>query len=211
MSDPEFDQVASILFDGVPSLEKLGCPGTLIPLTKDTRAVLAGEDSNNVIVVATRFGYGRSLVFAHNSYPYIFLDKKDQYQPFVSNCQRWLTRGHQADFLSINDVTSMHDVSSHGKILVWDGHCTKSDAFMNDLVNLPIDLNRCSEFFSLPSATICDAAGHWSVARLPGVGYSWAEANSWWIFPSLGSAIFSGWKWRITMATVRIRLSFAKN
>lgn len=142
MTDRDFDQVASILFDGLTSLEKIGSPGTLIPLTKDTRAVLAGEDSNNIIIVATRFGYGRCLVFAHNGYPYIFLDKKDQYQPFVSNCQRWLTRGHQADFLSINDAASMNDISAHGKILVWDGHCTKSDAFMNDLVNPWSDWNR---------------------------------------------------------------------
>ena len=135
MSGHDFDQVPQILFDGVPSLEKIGCPGTLIPLTNDTRAVLCGEDSNNVIIVATRFGLGRCLVFAHNGYPRLFLNIEDKNRKFVENCRRWLARGHRAEFLSINDVSSMLDIAAHGKILVWDGHKSKSDTFMNDIVS----------------------------------------------------------------------------
>jgi hypothetical protein len=134
MNDKEFDQVPKIIFNGISSLEKIGCPGTLIPLTNDTRAVLCGEDSNNVIIVATRFGQGRCLVFAHNGYPGIFLNIEDKNRQFVENCRRWLTRGHEAEFLSIDDAKTMHDIAAHGKILVWNGHCSKSDTFMNDLV-----------------------------------------------------------------------------
>jgi hypothetical protein len=135
MNDQDFDQVAHIIFDGVTSLEKIGCPGTLIPLTNDTRAVLAGEDSNNVIIVATRFGHGRCLVFAHNGYPYMFMEDNEEHQAFINNCKRWLSRGHAVELLSINDTHSMDDIAAHGKILVWDGHRTKSDAFMNDIVS----------------------------------------------------------------------------
>lgn len=134
MNDKEFDQVPKIIFNGISSLEKIGCPGTLIPLTNDTRAVLCGEDSNNVIIVATRFGQGRCLVFAHNGYPGIFLNIEDKNRQFVENCRRWLTRGHEAEFLSIDDAKTMQDIAAHGKILVWNGHCSKSDTFMNDLV-----------------------------------------------------------------------------
>lgn len=134
MDDTEFDQVPQILFNGVPSIERIGWPGTLIPLTNDTRAVLCGADSNNVIIVATRFGSGRCLVFAHNGYPGIFLNIEKKHETFVENCRQWLARGHPAEFLSINDSKSMLDIATDGKILVWDGHCTKSDRFMNDLV-----------------------------------------------------------------------------
>ena len=134
MNDSDFDNVANILFYGIPSLQKYGCPGTLIPLTENTRAVLAGNDSNNIIVVATRFGSGRCLVFAHNSYPSMFLNIEDENRAFVENCQQWLTRGHQAEFLSIDDAESFYDIQAHGKILVWDGHRAKSEGFMNNLV-----------------------------------------------------------------------------
>jgi hypothetical protein len=134
MDDREFDQVPQIIFNGISSLEKIGCPGTLIPLTNDTRAVLCGNDSNNVIIVATRFGLGRCLVFAHNGYPEIFLNIEEKHQHFIENCRQWLARGYKAEFLSINHAKTMHDIASHGKILVWDGHQSKSDAFMNDLV-----------------------------------------------------------------------------
>jgi hypothetical protein len=134
MDDREFDQVSQIIFNGISSLEKVGCPGTLIPLTNDTRAVLCGEDSNNVIIVATRFGLGRCLVFAHNGYPGIFLNIEEKHQQFVENCRQWLARGQQADFLSIDHAKTMLDIAANGKILVWDGHHSKSDAFMNDLV-----------------------------------------------------------------------------
>jgi hypothetical protein len=134
MDDKEFDQVPQILFNGISSLAKIGWPGTLIPLTNDTRAVLCGADSNNVIIVATRFGHGRCLVFAHNGYPEIFLNIEDKHRAFVENCRQWLARGHQAEFLSIDDAQTMLDIAAHGKILVWDGHHSKTDAFMNDLV-----------------------------------------------------------------------------
>jgi hypothetical protein len=141
MDDKEFDQVSHIIFNGVSSIEKLGCPGILIPLTNDTRAVLCGEDSNNVIIVATRFGLGRCLVFAHNGYPAIFLNIEKKNKHFVENCRQWLARGHKAEFLSIDQAKTMHDIATQGKILVWDGHHSKSDAFMNDLVNTFLRLN----------------------------------------------------------------------
>src|ERR1700722_9454566 len=134
MDDREFDQVPQIIFNGITSIEKIGCPGTLIPLTNDTRAVLCGEDSNNVIIIATRFGLGRCLVFAHNGYPGIFLNIEEKNQHFVENCRQWLARGYQAEFLSIDHANTMHDIATHGKILVWNGHHSKSDIFMNDLV-----------------------------------------------------------------------------
>jgi hypothetical protein len=134
MDDSEFDQVPQMIFDGVSSLAKIGCPGTLIPLTNDTRAVLCGADATNVIIVATRFGLGRCLVFAHNGYPGIFFDTAEDNEQFVENCRQWLAGGNEAEFLSIDDAETMEDVETDGKILVWNGHQTKSDAFMNDLV-----------------------------------------------------------------------------
>ncbi|CAF1503058.1 unnamed protein product [Adineta steineri] len=133
MDDSEFDQVPQIIFDGITSIEKNGIPGTLIPLTNDTRAVLCGDDSTNVIIVATRFGNGRCLVFAHNGYPYMFLNIEEKNRKFVENCQRWLARGHRAEFVSINDADTMSDIETHGKILIWDGHCSKSEIFMKEL------------------------------------------------------------------------------
>jgi hypothetical protein len=135
MDDADFDQVPQILFANVSSLRKRGCPGTLIPLTHNTRAVLCGNDSNEVIVVATRFGDGRCLVFAHCDYPNSFLNGEVDDQNFVENCRQWLSRGENAQFESINDVSSMNDVQPDGKILVWNGHCTKDKAFMNDLMS----------------------------------------------------------------------------
>lgn len=147
MDDKEFDRVGKILFNGVPSLEKIGAPGTLIPLTNDTRAVLCGQDSLNVIIVATRFGLGRCLVFAHNGYPGIFLKIEDKHRRFVENCRQWLARGHPAEFLSIDDAKSMLDVASHGKILVWNGHKSKSERFMNDLVRRQFNIKLNSNYF----------------------------------------------------------------
>ena len=43
MDDQEFNRVAEIIFNGVPSVTKLGSPGNLVPLSKDTRAVLCGN------------------------------------------------------------------------------------------------------------------------------------------------------------------------
>ncbi|CAF3768377.1 unnamed protein product [Rotaria sp. Silwood1] len=133
MDDADFDQVPQILFSDVSSLKKRGCPGTLIPLTHDTRAVLCGNNSSEVIVVATRFGHGRCLVFAHCDYPNIFLNVESEDQNFIDNCRQWLARGENAQFESIDEVSSMNDVQFNRKILVWNGHCTKDDAFMNDL------------------------------------------------------------------------------
>ena len=50
------------------------------------------------------------------------------------NCRQWLARGHPAEFVSIDGAKSMLDIAADGKILVWNGHHDKSDAFMNDLV-----------------------------------------------------------------------------
>ena len=136
MDDDEFDHVPQILFDEVSSLSIQGDPGTLIPLTQDTRAVLCGDDSNNVIIVATRFGQGRCLVFAHNGYPNMFKNIEEKDRRFVENCRRWLAHGYPAEFLCIDDVQSMRDIETNGKILVWDGHHSKNDAFMYDLVRL---------------------------------------------------------------------------
>ncbi|CAF0877594.1 unnamed protein product [Rotaria sordida] len=133
MDDNDFDQVPQILFNDVTSLSKIGTPGTLIPMTYDTRAVLCGDDSTNVIIVATRFGNGRCLVFAHNGYPAIFLTSDTKDQRFVENCRQWLSQGQDARFESINEIDSMDDVKEHGTILVWNGHNTKSDTFMDDL------------------------------------------------------------------------------
>ncbi|CAF3004510.1 unnamed protein product [Rotaria sp. Silwood2] len=174
MDDREFDQVPQILFQSISSLEKIGCPGTLIPLTSDTRAVLCGADSNNVIIVATRFGQGRCLVFAHNGYPGIFLNIEKKNQQFVENCRRWLARGHQAEFLSINEAKTMNDLAAHGKILVWDGHYSKSETFMNDLCDYLqrggalvcgttawgwLQINRGKLLTDFPFARFCDYVG----------------------------------------------------
>lgn len=134
MDDQEFDEVSKIIFNGVSSIEKYGCPGTLLPLTNDTRAVLCGNDSNNVIIVATRFGDGRCLVFAHNSYPGMFLKIEEKNERFVENCRQWLLKGREGEFLSIDKTKSLNDIDTSGKILVWNGHCSKSEEFMNDLV-----------------------------------------------------------------------------
>ncbi|CAF3783478.1 unnamed protein product [Rotaria sp. Silwood1] len=133
MDDDEFDQVPQILFENVTSLSKIGTPGTLIPMTQDTRAVLCGDDSNNVLVVATRFRNGRCLVFAHNGYPAIFLNNDTKNQHFVDNCRRWLSQGKDAQFESIDSIESMDSVKEKGTILVWNGHNNKSDPFMDDL------------------------------------------------------------------------------
>ncbi|CAF4569935.1 unnamed protein product [Rotaria sp. Silwood2] len=133
MGDADFDQVPHILFNGISNLRRRGCPGTLIPLTHNTRAVLCGNDSNEVIAVAIRFGDGKCLVFAHCDYPYIFLNGEVDDQNFVKNCRQWLIQDENAQFVSINDASSMNDVQYYGKILVWDGHCIKDETFMNDL------------------------------------------------------------------------------
>ncbi|CAF2794862.1 unnamed protein product [Rotaria sp. Silwood2] len=133
MDDNEFDQVPQILFEDVTSLSKLGTLGTLIPMTNDTRAVLCGDDSKNVVVVATRVGNGRCLVFAHNGYPGIFLTNDTKDKGFVENCRRWLSREEDAQFESINATDSMDKVKKSETILVWNGHNNKSDKFMDDL------------------------------------------------------------------------------
>jgi hypothetical protein len=49
MDDEEFDQVTETIFDGVTSIERIGLPCVLILMSNDTRAVLCGENSCNVI------------------------------------------------------------------------------------------------------------------------------------------------------------------
>ncbi|CAF4229422.1 unnamed protein product [Rotaria sp. Silwood2] len=156
MDDDDFDQVSQILFDGVDSLSNIGSPGTLIPITENTRAVLCSENFNNVIIVASQFDEGRCLVFAHNGYTKIFLNDETEDQDFVDNCRRWLARGHDAEFQSINDADSMDDVEQDGKILIWDGHYTKNDAFMSDLY----------AFLQQGGALICGATA-----------WGWLQAN----------------------------------
>jgi hypothetical protein len=136
MDDKEFDQVPQTLFNGVSSLAKMGLPGILIPMTDDTRAVLCGDNSANVIIVATRFGQGRCLVFGQNSYLNLFTktqEYKDQ-TVFVDNCKRWLSKGLSNEVLEINNEKTMVNVSTQGKILAWDGHRSKDDTFITDLV-----------------------------------------------------------------------------
>ncbi|CAF3700216.1 unnamed protein product [Rotaria socialis] len=147
MADDEFDRVSEILFDGISSLSNLGSPGTLIPITEHTRAVLCSENFNNVIIAAARFGNGRCLVFAHNSYTEIFLDDETEDKDFIENCRQWLAQGHDAEFISINDIDSMDHVVHDGKILIWDGHYTKNDVFMSDLYS----------YLQKGSAIICGA------------------------------------------------------
>ena len=136
MDDKEFDQVSEILFNGVPSILKIGLPGVLIPLSKETRAVLCGDNSFNVIIVAVRFGQGRCLIFAHNGYLNFFKDSKEanDHAQFVKNCKQWISKGTSNEILNIGSINSMNETNVEGKILVWDGHSSKDDEFMNDLV-----------------------------------------------------------------------------
>ncbi|CAF3448381.1 unnamed protein product [Rotaria sp. Silwood1] len=115
MADDEFDQVSQILFDGVDSLSNIGSPGTLIPMTDNTRTVLCSEDFNNVIVVATQFGHSLCLVFALNGCTEIFLNDETEDQDFVENCLQWLARGYDTEFESINDTDSMDNVARAGR------------------------------------------------------------------------------------------------
>ncbi len=136
MDDEEFDQVSEILFNGVTSIEKIGLPGILIPMTNDTRAVLCGDNSSIVIIVAARFGQGRCLVFGHNGYLNLFTgtgENTDQEQ-FVDNCKQWVSQGSSTEILDINNTKAMVDIDTEGKILLWNGHNFKDDEFMNDLV-----------------------------------------------------------------------------
>lgn len=138
MNDQEFDRVSEILFNGVPSIARVGVPGNLIPLSSDTRAVLCGETSTNVLVVAVRLGQGRCLVFGHNGYVGFFenpANAKNDGQ-FINNCKQWVANGSTNEILSLNSVNSLNDVDVNGKILVWDGHRDKSGEFMNDLLEV---------------------------------------------------------------------------
>ncbi|CAF4250193.1 unnamed protein product [Rotaria sp. Silwood2] len=135
MDDDEFDRVAQILFKNVTSLSSVGTAGTLIPITQDTRAVLCGDDSNNVIVVAIRFGNGRCLVFAHNGYLSIFFPNNTTHHDFVKNCRQWLSGGEDAEFESIDEIESMDSVKNNGTILVWNGNNDKNETFIDDLAN----------------------------------------------------------------------------
>jgi hypothetical protein len=135
MDDEEFDQVPQIIFNGVNSVVKIGYPGTLIPLTTDTRAVLCGDRSADVVIVAVRFGQGRCLVFGHNGYLNLFTkpqDYKDQ-MVFINNCKQWLSKGSTDEIRDMSERKTLNVVTQR-KILVWDGHKTKDETFMADLV-----------------------------------------------------------------------------
>lgn len=62
MYNEEFDQISET------SIERIGVPGVLIPMSQDTRVLLGSDNLFNVIIVTTRFGQGNYLLFAHNSY-----------------------------------------------------------------------------------------------------------------------------------------------
>jgi hypothetical protein len=136
MNDEEFDQVPQILFRGVDSMIKMGLPGNVIPLTNDTRAVLCGETSTDVVIVATRFDQGRCLVFGQNNYLNLFTktqEYKDQ-ATFVQNCKQWVSNGTSDEIMDINKEKSMVNITKQRNILVWDGHQSKDDEFITDLV-----------------------------------------------------------------------------
>jgi hypothetical protein len=136
MDDEEFDQVSQILFNDVSSVTKMGIPGILIPLTNDTRAVLCGDSSSDVVIVATRFDQGRCLVFGHNGYANLFT-KTQEYNDqtvFVNNCKQWVSKGLTNEILSIDNVKTMHNMTTQDKILVWNRDNSKDDTFMTDLV-----------------------------------------------------------------------------
>ncbi|CAF3443400.1 unnamed protein product [Rotaria socialis] len=133
IDDGEFDQIPQILFEGVSSLKTIGCPGTLIPVTNQTRAVICGADSNNVIAAASLLGRGRCLVFAHSGYPYMFINVDVEDRRFVENCRLWLAKGRNAQFVLIDDTQSLSDVPLDETILVWNGECIKNDTFMQNL------------------------------------------------------------------------------
>jgi len=152
MDDEEFDQVPRILFNGVTSIVKIGLPGTLIPMTNDTRAVLCGDSSTDVIIVATRFNQGRCLVFGHNGYLNLFTktqEYKDQ-EVFINNCKQWLSKGLTNEILEINNENTILNVAKQDKILLWDGHKSKDDTFITDLVLFRINcFEKIGHFFSL--------------------------------------------------------------
>jgi hypothetical protein len=136
MDDEEFDQVSEILFDGVTSIVKIGLPGIIIPMSNDTRAVLCGDNSFNVIIVAARVGQGRCLVFGHDGYTKLFTEteeNKDQEQ-FINNCKQWISQESSTEILNINNIKAMDDIDTEDKILLWNGNNSKDEEFMDDLV-----------------------------------------------------------------------------
>lgn len=136
MNDEEFDQAPQILFNEVNSIVKIGLPGCLIPMTNDTRTVLSGNTSADVILVATRFGQGRCLVFGHNGYINLFTKSEDYKDDsiFINNCKQWVSKDLSDEILNIHHEKTMVNIVTQNKILVWDGHQTKDDTFMTDLV-----------------------------------------------------------------------------
>lgn len=134
MDISDFDQVAQILFNEISSFPRSYYPSVLVPLTEDTRAVLAGDSSTNVFIVAAKHGQGRCLVFGEQGYATPFLKKIETYAKFVENCRNWLTVGQGGEFLSIDKFVNFKDITTEGKILVWNGHHEKSQEFMDELV-----------------------------------------------------------------------------
>ena len=78
--------------------------------------------------------------YLHNEYPPIFLNDETDDSDFIQNCRRWLGGGDDAEFGSINEASSMNEVETDDKILLWDGHQTKEDTLMGDLVNTRVFL-----------------------------------------------------------------------
>lgn len=134
MTDDLFDQTFDVLFDGVDSLKNDGAPGTLIPLSSNTYGLLACENSKNMIMVAVRFGQGRCLIFSHNSYLSMFLEDESENEKFILNCREWFEADPDTKFESIDDSDSFEEVTTDGRILVWNGNYDKDKAFISDLV-----------------------------------------------------------------------------
>ncbi|CAF1271314.1 unnamed protein product [Didymodactylos carnosus] len=135
--EKELDDAPLVIFENVQSIPKIGVPGVIIPRTADTRALLCVENPQQCLMIAARSGLGRVLVFAHNGYVSTFQSPIDsKFQPFVNNCIKWLVRDEYVtdeQVVRIDDIESMKNVPGNVKILLWDGHCDKSEIFTNDL------------------------------------------------------------------------------
>lgn len=136
----EFDQLPQILFNGVPYLRTIGCPGTLLPIKQNTRAIICGANSNDVVGAAACVGRGRCLVFAHDGYGKMFMGSQSQDQVFIGNCRQWLSKNSEARFTSIDTAASFDEIETNGTILIWHDHSTKSKTFMENLVSVFVTL-----------------------------------------------------------------------
>jgi len=85
MYNEEFDQISET------SIERIGVPGVLIPMSQDTRVVLGSDNLFNVIIVTTRFGQGQC----------------------VNNCKQWLSKEFSNKILDINTDSTILLWSGH--------------------------------------------------------------------------------------------------